>query len=248
MPRYGRGRAFLAGDAAHIHPPVGGQGMNTGLQDAHNLAWKLTLATRGVAAPGLLDSYSAERQPWPRRRRADEYGAQRGHGAAGQSAGGREPELLIAYPGSPIIAGEQIAGAPGPGDPAPDAGQLRRPFVAQPRRLADLLGRGRHVLVGAVGGDAAQLDVLGIEYARPDAGGAPLLAAACAIVAAGDTPPESERIAVLTDAGGEFAAAYGARPGMAWVVRPDRHLGWCSATPSVSALAEYLRRIAGAPT
>ena len=63
VPRYGRGRAFLAGDAAHIHPPVGGQGMNTGLQDAHNLAWKLTLATRGVAAPGLLDSYSAERQP-----------------------------------------------------------------------------------------------------------------------------------------------------------------------------------------
>ena len=103
------------------------------------------------------------------------------------------------------------------------------------------------MLVGAVGGDAAQLDVLADmrDLMLAVLGAA---AAACAIVAAGDTPPESERIAVLTDAGGEFAAAYGARPGMAWVVRPDRHLGWCSATPSVSALAEYLRRIAGAPT
>jgi 2-polyprenyl-6-methoxyphenol hydroxylase-like FAD-dependent oxidoreductase len=63
VPRYSIGPVFLAGDAAHIHPPIGGQGMNTGLQDAHNLAWKLVLAARGWAAPGLLDSYSAERHP-----------------------------------------------------------------------------------------------------------------------------------------------------------------------------------------
>ncbi len=54
---------FVAGDAAHIHPPTGAQGMNTGIQDAHNLAWKLALAVSGVAAPGLLDSYDAERRP-----------------------------------------------------------------------------------------------------------------------------------------------------------------------------------------
>lgn len=59
---YSKGRAFLAGDAAHLHPPVGGQGLNTGLQDAYNLAWKLTLALDGRDAPGLLDSYSAERR------------------------------------------------------------------------------------------------------------------------------------------------------------------------------------------
>ena len=58
---YARGRVFLAGDAAHIHSPAGGQGMNTGMQDAFNLAWKLALVIDGVAKPSLLDSYSQER-------------------------------------------------------------------------------------------------------------------------------------------------------------------------------------------
>ncbi len=58
---YSRGRVFLAGDAAHIHSPAGGQGMNTGMQDAFNLAWKLALVIDGAAKPSLLDSYSPER-------------------------------------------------------------------------------------------------------------------------------------------------------------------------------------------
>jgi 2-polyprenyl-6-methoxyphenol hydroxylase-like FAD-dependent oxidoreductase len=57
------GRVFLAGDAAHIHSPAGGQGMNTGIQDAFNLAWKLALVHRGSAHVALLDSYDAERPP-----------------------------------------------------------------------------------------------------------------------------------------------------------------------------------------
>lgn len=57
------GRCFMAGDAAHIHSPVGAQGMNTGLQDAYNLAWKLALVVSGRAESGLLDSYEAERLP-----------------------------------------------------------------------------------------------------------------------------------------------------------------------------------------
>ena len=61
--RYRRGPIFLAGDAAHVHSPVGGQGMNTGIQDAFNLGWKLALAARDQAAPGLLDTYQAERHP-----------------------------------------------------------------------------------------------------------------------------------------------------------------------------------------
>jgi 2-polyprenyl-6-methoxyphenol hydroxylase-like FAD-dependent oxidoreductase len=58
---YRKGRAFLVGDAAHIHSPAGGQGMNTGMQDAFNLAWKLALVIEGSARPSLLDSYSPER-------------------------------------------------------------------------------------------------------------------------------------------------------------------------------------------
>jgi hypothetical protein len=58
---YRKGRVFLAGDAAHIHSPAGGQGMNTGMQDAFNLAWKLALVIKGGAKPSLLDSYSPER-------------------------------------------------------------------------------------------------------------------------------------------------------------------------------------------
>jgi FAD binding domain len=61
--RYQAGRILLAGDAAHIHSPAGAQGMNTGIQDAWNLGWKLALVTRGVADDGLLDSYDAERRP-----------------------------------------------------------------------------------------------------------------------------------------------------------------------------------------
>jgi hypothetical protein len=58
-----KGRCFLLGDAAHIHSPVGAQGMNTGLQDAYNLAWKLALVVSGRAGEPLLDSFAAEREP-----------------------------------------------------------------------------------------------------------------------------------------------------------------------------------------
>ena len=60
---YARGRIFLAGDAAHVVPPNGGFGGNTGVQDAHNLAWKLAAVLRGEAGPALLESYEAERHP-----------------------------------------------------------------------------------------------------------------------------------------------------------------------------------------
>jgi 2-polyprenyl-6-methoxyphenol hydroxylase-like FAD-dependent oxidoreductase len=63
VPRYREGRVFLAGDAGHIHSPVGAQGMNLGMQDAFNLAWKLALVTRGAGRAEILESYSAERRP-----------------------------------------------------------------------------------------------------------------------------------------------------------------------------------------
>ncbi|WP_217247042.1 FAD-dependent oxidoreductase [Streptomyces sp. AC602_WCS936] len=63
VPRMREGRVFVAGDAAHVHSPASGQGMNTGIQEAYNLAWKLALVHRGHAAHTLLDSYGEERVP-----------------------------------------------------------------------------------------------------------------------------------------------------------------------------------------
>jgi 2-polyprenyl-6-methoxyphenol hydroxylase-like FAD-dependent oxidoreductase len=65
--KFREGRCFLIGDAAHIHSPAGGQGMNTGLQDAYNLAWKLAGVINGQIQPGVLDSYSEERMPVARK-------------------------------------------------------------------------------------------------------------------------------------------------------------------------------------
>ena len=60
---YRKGRVLLAGDAAHVHSPVGGQGLNTGVQDAVNLGWKLAQVVKGISSEGLLDTYHAERHP-----------------------------------------------------------------------------------------------------------------------------------------------------------------------------------------
>jgi 2-polyprenyl-6-methoxyphenol hydroxylase-like FAD-dependent oxidoreductase len=64
VDEFSKGRIFLAGDAAHVHSPAGGQGMNTGLQDAHNLGWKLALVINGIAKPTLLNTYNEERFPF----------------------------------------------------------------------------------------------------------------------------------------------------------------------------------------
>jgi 2-polyprenyl-6-methoxyphenol hydroxylase-like FAD-dependent oxidoreductase len=63
VDHFRKNNVFFAGDAAHVHSPAGGQGMNTGLQDAYNLGWKLALVTRGLSAAGLLDTYHEERNP-----------------------------------------------------------------------------------------------------------------------------------------------------------------------------------------
>ncbi|EIW78242.1 hypothetical protein CONPUDRAFT_108040 [Coniophora puteana RWD-64-598 SS2] len=63
VDHFGQGRVFVAGDAAHVHPPTGGQGLNSGVQDAFNLAWKIALVAKGISPLSFLDSYTAERLP-----------------------------------------------------------------------------------------------------------------------------------------------------------------------------------------
>lgn len=125
---YRAGRLFVAGDAAHIHPPTGAQGMNTGIQDAVNLAWKLGLAVRGIGAAGLLDSYHAERHPVGE----EVVGRTVRHARDGVPGDDgnldtvlrREAQLLVGYPDSPLVepvpAADGTTGGPAPGERAPD--------------------------------------------------------------------------------------------------------------------------------
>ncbi|CAB3767119.1 FAD-dependent monooxygenase [Paraburkholderia solisilvae] len=246
-PSYGHGRAFIAGDAAHIHPPVGGQGMNTGLQDAHNLAWKLSLVARGLARAALLDSYSDERRPVgldvveSTTRAMNNVLAQ-------QTAlpGIRETQVLIGYRGSPIVADDGpplAAELPAPGDRLPDANGLTQAYVGHPVRLHRRIGRGRHVLIGYVDAQGVQLDAQLAAFADASRALHAALGSASAsllIAAPGCTPPRDETIPLLTDAAGAFATAFGAPGGTVWVVRPDGHIGWRSAQPSAQSLDTWL--------
>jgi 2-polyprenyl-6-methoxyphenol hydroxylase-like FAD-dependent oxidoreductase len=246
VPTYSQGRVFLAGDAAHLHPPVGGQGMNTGLQDAHNLAWKLALASRKLDAPGLLDSYSAERHPVGQdvvqntSRALNDVLAQRV-----QLPGMRETQLLISYRNSPIVKDERPDAAArlfAAGDRVPDVGQLRRSFVDKPFRLYERLKAGRHILIGFISDDKVGAETLAkmlslLRAVMSDA------ASGFAVMPTGCMAAEREYFPVVIDAGGEFAAAFSAEPGMAWLVRPDGYIGWCSASPSIESLQTFLKLI-----
>jgi 2-polyprenyl-6-methoxyphenol hydroxylase-like FAD-dependent oxidoreductase len=200
VPAYSRGRVLLASDAAHIHPPVGGQGMNTGLQDAHGLAWRLGLASRGLAAAGLFDSYNVERRAVGldvvenTSRALNEVLAQRV-----QLPGVRETQLLISYRGSAIVRDERkdaAAATLAAGDRAPDAGQLRRDCVGRAIRLHERLGRGRHVLFGYLADDAATADMLAdlLGLLKAAFGN---LAGGFAIAPPGHVPPERDDLPIL---------------------------------------------------
>jgi hypothetical protein len=144
--RYRVGNLFIAGDAAHIHPPTGGQGMNTGIQDAYNLAWKMALVSRGAADEKLLDSYQEERRPvgvevlertklasiWLGRVRKEDRLA--------------DTQILVNYRSRWV---EQAAAAAGPraGDRAPDAQGMRRDHLGFPLRVFDVLRGTEHVVL-----------------------------------------------------------------------------------------------------
>ncbi len=143
VPQLQVGRAFVVGDAAHIHSPAGGQGLNTGIQDAYNLAWKLALVIQGTVPADFLTSYSRERHPvaenvlnrtdrFFRFALSDHYWLRQARRWLMPLLAGRKgvqrrirdgiSELDIAYRHSPIVE-ERLLGEGGPraGDRAPDA-------------------------------------------------------------------------------------------------------------------------------
>lgn len=236
---YGRGRVFVAGDAAHIHPPTGAQGMNTGIQDAQNLAWKLALAVSGHGADELLDSYDAERRPV-----GEEVvgrtvrSAREGMGADSTDPDfvlRREAQLLISYADSPIVTGG--AGSPGgAGSRAPDVRGLTRAAVTDPVRLFTLLAGTQHTLLLYAGADDD--DVAGLEAAADAAIQAAHGLLDIYVIAHPDARVDSVVLPLIRDRDGEFARAYTAAVS---VVRPDGYLGY-TGPADVEALAVYLKR------
>jgi 2-polyprenyl-6-methoxyphenol hydroxylase-like FAD-dependent oxidoreductase/heme-degrading monooxygenase HmoA len=250
VDRYRVGRVFVAGDAAHLHPPAGGQGMNTGIQDAWNLSWKLALAVRGQASPGLLDSYEAERRP------AGKAIVDRAVAIAFTDEMDMEDEkaqfllemqMTMNYAGSPLVGEvtdrDRFAGGPEPGHRAPDVLGLRRFGVAHDVRLFDLT-RGTHsTLLLHADATATEEQVRELEElaatVRQATGGQvhPYL-----VAGAGAPVPVLVDLPVLRDARGGFAEAYGVAGSgtAAYLVRPDGHVGFRTRPVRADALRDHL--------
>lgn len=144
--RFRSGRVFLAGDAAHVHSPAGGQGLNTSVQDAYNLGWKLGAVLRDGADPALLDTYEEERRAVAAEMLGVSTGVHRGEIRRGAAT----RQLGLGYRQSSLT--EETRTAPGPvraGDRAPDA-------LLDGVRLFDVL-RGPHWTLVAVGVEAPAL-------------------------------------------------------------------------------------------
>jgi 2-polyprenyl-6-methoxyphenol hydroxylase-like FAD-dependent oxidoreductase len=251
-PAFRRGRVLLAGDAAHINSPAGGQGMNSGIQDAHNLAWKLARALAGGNEEALLSSYEAERRPViltnvdrytdvltrgvllaPRAVRLGFLGLARlaiGQPLAWRRLLRRAGMLDARYGASPLISGEgSLLGAR-----APDA-RVRRDGVSL--RLHSLVARDAALLLfddgrlpGWDAGDiSARLRHLpGVAVVR--------VARTEGAVRPGD----------VVDVDGVVWRDWKPRSGMAALVRPDGHVGWMAERPTMEELVAGVARAVGA--
>lgn len=246
--RYRQGRCFLAGDAAHIHPPTGGQGMNTGIQDAYNLAWKLALVLEGSSPASLLDSYEAERRPVGAEVIARTRAASERYGREDQPAEKPHPladaQVLVSYRGTGWARddGDDGDGASPlrAGDRAPDCGGLRRDGVGFPLRMFDALRGTEHVLIAALAGPDAPEELARLGRFAEGLRAALRDRLRVVAVAADDGLAGPFAVALLRDAEGRFAEAYG--PG-AFLVRPDGYLGWRGRSWEDPGLLEHLRRL-----
>jgi len=225
---YRRGRVMLAGDAAHIHSPAGGQGMNTGMMDAHNLAWKLALVVDGRAPDSLLDTYGQERVPAAssvlgftdkltglltmrsRAKRAvrDTVIPVVSRVPVVQRGAARKlSQLSVAYPRSPLVQPDGHGRGPKPGDRFPDVDVRSE---RGPARLHHLLGSGRHVLIVSGAGVRSALETAGV---------------AC--------------YAELADVvGGDLGSGFA-------LVRPDGILAARGSAKETHHVVDYLRRLCG---
>jgi 2-polyprenyl-6-methoxyphenol hydroxylase-like FAD-dependent oxidoreductase len=231
--RYRAGRIFLAGDAAHVVPPNGGFGGNTGIHDAHNLAWKLAMVVQGTAGGALLESYDAERRPVGELTIDQAFSRYR-HRVTRELMTEDVPELVddfsmeIGYryrsaailPDPGAVPGDAVAGHPRKALGQPGT---RSPHVelAAGRSTLDLFGKGFVLLTGNAGRPwqeaAAMAARSGLPVAAPSAG-------------------------TRSD---EIAAAYGIGPDGASLIRPDGFVGWRSRNGVPDPAAKLSRALNG---
>jgi hypothetical protein len=215
--RYRVNRVCLVGDAAHVHPPTGGQGLNTSVQDAYNLGWKLAAALRG-APDSLLDSYEAERRPVAESVLGLSTRLLKDQKPGGMRRGRETRQLDIGYMDSPLaIELPQRKSGIRAGHRAPDA-QIRG-AAGQPSRLFQLFKGGHWTLLV----HAERLEKveprpgLHVHYIGPK----------------GD----------VIDAWGNIHDAYGLAPEESVLIRPDGYIGAIVDADSVAELDVYLDRM-----
>ncbi len=236
--RYRDGAVFIAGDACHIHPPTGGQGMNTGMADAYNLAWKLARVVKGEADPRLLDSYEAERRPVAAAviARTTEESLNFGKRGAGDRLA--DTQILVSYRGGPLSPPSE--GPLAAGDRMPDVQGLRRHGLGFALRLFDVLKGPQFVLLVPMGADVTALEDLAGALDRRW----PRQVRLVAVAPDGPMPEAAPGVEVLLDAGGDFARTFGTA--QAWLVRPDKVVGWCGpADTAAAAVPRYLAEVIG---
>ncbi|TDD14364.1 FAD-dependent monooxygenase [Nonomuraea diastatica] len=262
------GRVLLVGDAAHNHSPVGGQGMNTGMQDAYNLGWKLALVVTGDAAETLLDSYHAER--WPVAKAVvdatstttkvvtgDTLVARRARRHALRLLGRLNPvqqrlsnafgEHLVNYHDSPLVF-QRWAESPARAwndlaDAGPQPGDVMRDVHLErrdgPVALRHLLrGPGHHLLLFA----ADTTDPATLEAWR---------SAACAAMAGhGEAHlitrghlPHGLAGGVAVDPRSQAHNRYGVRRPSLYLIRPDKYVGYRGDSVDLAAVHNYFRAL-----
>lgn len=243
---YRRGRVFLAGDAAHIHSPAGGQGMNTGMQDAFNLAWKLAAVVNGDAGGALLDSYEAERMPvsdtvitftdrltragtlsgLPLRIRDSVIRVMSHIPWVGRLMADNAEEVNINYRKSPIAVGSRRRRAKiSAGDHLPHL--VDAELQKQLRAACAANNFGHTVLTVAT------------SQVAPAAGGPGQVQV---LVSAEDTPVAGYDT-VIADPNGAVAQRFGLKNGGRVLIRPDGYIGAVAALDDTTTIATYFAKI-----
>ena len=232
--RYRIGRVFLAGDAAHHMPPTGGFGLNTGVQDAHNLAWKLAAVLEGWASPGLLDTYDAERRPYGQLVTEQCLETARSMGRGPQTPGASSAAPMRARPEFHNELGMIFGACYDSCAVIPDGTAL--PAVANP--VADYVASARpgsrapHVWLEREGRRVSTHDLIGMRFTLfAGARGEPWRDASRAAASSLRIPLGALTIgpdADIADPEGEWISAYGIEPDGAVLVRPDGHVAWRS--------------------